>query len=60
MVVLGDCPLVSVVVGLRNRLSVFLGWIWSYATYEVGVQLITGPPLAEDAPGVPAKFADGE
>ena len=39
------------VVGLRNRLSVFLGWIWSYATYEVGVQLITGLPLAEDAPG---------
>jgi len=30
------------VVGLRNRASVFLGWIWSYATYQVGVQLITG------------------
>ena len=41
------------VVGLRNRLSVFLGWIWSYATYEVGVQLITGPPIAEAAAGRP-------
>jgi NADH dehydrogenase FAD-containing subunit len=39
------------VVGLRNRLSVFLGWIWSYATYEVGVQLITGPPITEAAIG---------
>jgi NADH dehydrogenase FAD-containing subunit len=28
-------------VGLRNRASVFLGWIWSYASYHVGVQLIT-------------------
>jgi NADH dehydrogenase/putative oxidoreductase len=28
--------------GLRNRISVFLGWLWSYLTYRVGVQLITG------------------
>jgi hypothetical protein len=38
------------VVGLRNRASVFLGWIWSYATYQVGVQLITGLPVVEHAP----------
>jgi hypothetical protein len=37
------------VVGLRNRASVFLGWIWSYATYQVGVQLITGLPVVEAA-----------
>ena len=48
------------VVGLRNRLSVFLGWIWSYATYEVGVQLITGPPIAEAAAWASGEFADGE
>ena len=29
-------------VGLRNRLSVTLGWMWSYFTYGVGVRLITG------------------
>ncbi|HUA76889.1 MAG TPA: FAD-dependent oxidoreductase [Acetobacteraceae bacterium] len=29
-------------VGLRNRLSVIVGWLWSYLTYRVGVQLITG------------------
>jgi NADH dehydrogenase FAD-containing subunit len=37
------------VVGLRNRASVLLGWIWSYATYQVGVQLITGLTVAEAA-----------
>ena len=31
----------------------FFGWIWSYATYEVGVQLVTGPPIAEAAAGRP-------
>lgn len=29
-------------VGLRNRLTVVVGWIWSYFTYDVGVRLITG------------------
>jgi NADH dehydrogenase FAD-containing subunit len=28
-------------VGLRNRLSVMLGWVWSYFTFDVGVRLIT-------------------
>lgn len=29
-------------VGVRNRLTVVVGWIWSYFTFEVGVRLITG------------------
>jgi putative oxidoreductase len=28
-------------VGLRNRLSVMVGWVWSYFTFDVGVRLIT-------------------
>jgi NADH dehydrogenase/putative oxidoreductase len=28
-------------VGLRNRLSVVLGWVWSYFTFDVGARLIT-------------------
>jgi NADH dehydrogenase FAD-containing subunit/uncharacterized membrane protein YphA (DoxX/SURF4 family) len=28
--------------GLRNRISVFVGWLWCYFTFRVGVQLITG------------------
>ena len=28
-------------VGVRNRLSVILGWVWSYFTFDVGVRLIT-------------------
>ena len=27
--------------GLRNRFSVMLGWMWSYFTFDVGVRLIT-------------------
>ena len=27
--------------GVRNRFSVMLGWIWSYFTFDVGVRLIT-------------------
>jgi NADH dehydrogenase/putative oxidoreductase len=27
--------------GVRNRLSVMLGWVWSYFTFDVGVRLIT-------------------
>ena len=28
-------------VGVRNRLSVMLGWVWSYFTFDVGARLIT-------------------
>jgi NADH dehydrogenase/putative oxidoreductase len=31
-------------VGLRNRASVMLGWMWSYVTFGPGVRLITGDP----------------
>jgi NADH:quinone reductase (non-electrogenic) len=29
-------------VGFRNRLTVFIDWIWSYVTYQRGARLITG------------------
>jgi NADH dehydrogenase len=29
-------------VGFRNRMIVFLDWVWSYATFERGARLITG------------------
>jgi NADH dehydrogenase/putative oxidoreductase len=42
---------------LRNRLSVMLGWAWSYFTFDIGVRLITedrphapGPPEPSPAP----------
>ena len=56
----GPVHLLLVDDGSRNRLSVFLGRISSYATYEVGVQLVAGPPLAEDGPQRPANWLDGE
>ena len=28
-------------IGFRNRLMVFINWIWSYITYGKGVRLIT-------------------
>ncbi len=31
---------------LRNRMSVMLGWAWSYFTFDIGVRLITEKPPA--------------
>jgi NADH dehydrogenase/putative oxidoreductase len=42
-------------VGLRNRASVFLGWLWNYLTYRVGVQLITGDPTDGERAGAVTK-----
>ena len=35
-------------IGFRNRLAVFLNWVWAWLTYGRGARLITGPlpPLA--------------
>jgi len=38
-------------VGLRNRLSVILGWVWSYFTFDVGVRLITEEGTHRFSPG---------
>ncbi len=34
--------------GLRNRLSVFLTWFWSYLTYQRGARIIIGPESEDD------------
>lgn len=39
-------------IGFRNRLSVFLSWVWAWLTYGRGARLITGdtpPPGSESA-----------
>ena len=36
---------VAFLVGVRNRISVLVGWGWSYFTYRLGVRLITGDPV---------------
>jgi NADH dehydrogenase len=36
-------------VGFRNRVSVFIKWIWEYFRYDHGARLITGPPPAPPA-----------
>ena len=44
---------------LRNRVSVMLGWVWSYFTFDVGVRLITDnrpPPSPTDARPRPAQL----
>jgi NADH dehydrogenase len=46
-------------VGFRNRIAVFVNWIWEYLRYDYGARLITGdrrsrppvPALAAPAPG---------
>ena len=29
-------------IGFRNRVSVFLNWVWAWVTYGRGARLITG------------------
>ena len=36
-------------VGIRNRLFVFLSWAWSYVTFQRGARLITGTGRATDS-----------
>ena len=36
-------------VGFRNRVLVFLEWLWSYLTYDRGARLITGARAARSA-----------
>ena len=38
-------------IGFRNRMAVFLNWIWAWLTYGRGARLITGDvnPLAAAA-----------
>ena len=41
-------------VGFRNRLVVFVNWVWNYLTYDRGLRAILGAPPAE-APPAPQK-----
>ena len=48
-------------IGFRNRMAVFLNWIWAWLTYGRGARLITGDitPLALAAkPAIPAGVAE--
>jgi NADH dehydrogenase/putative oxidoreductase len=47
-------------VGVRNRLSVMLGWVWSYFTFDVGVRLITQTGADQSAPIYPAASLAGK
>ena len=31
-------------IGIRNRVSILIEWIWAYLTFQRGARLITGPP----------------
>jgi NADH dehydrogenase FAD-containing subunit len=42
-------------VGVRNRLSVMLGWAWSYLTFDVGVRLITETGADQPTPRYPSQ-----
>jgi NADH dehydrogenase FAD-containing subunit len=42
-------------VGARNRLSVMLGWVWSYFTFDVGVRLITETGADRPTPMYPSQ-----
>ena len=37
-------------IGLQNRLIVFIRWTWSFATHGRGARLITSPPITLPQP----------
>ena len=47
---------VMFLLGVRNRLSVILGWVWSYFTFDVGVRLITDEGVAGYHRAIPARI----
>ena len=47
-------------VGVRNRLSVMLGWVWSYFTFDVGVRLITQTGADQSIPIYPRTSLTGK
>ena len=47
-------------VGVRNRLSVMLGWVWSYFTFDVGVRLITQTRADQPTPVYPEPSLTGK
>ena len=40
-------------IGVRNRLFVFVSWAWSYLTFKRGARIITGVPNAKPIPKAP-------
>ncbi len=36
--------------GFKNRIFVFMQWVWSYLTYRRGARLITGPRISPKTP----------
>ncbi len=52
--------------GVRNKVSVFVNWAWNYLTWDRGPRLIINPPRREPAdaaellarrrPGLPARL----
>src|SRR5690606_37294766 len=47
---------IYLLIGFRNRLSVFVNWMWSWIAYGRGARLITGP--IEAPPGLQSKGDD--
>ncbi len=46
-------------IGVRNRLLVFISWAWSYLTFRRGARIITGVPRADGRPLLGERPADG-
>lgn len=41
---------ILMLIGFRNRLIVFMNWVWSFITYDRGSRLITGHRMAAGCP----------
>jgi len=44
-------------IGFRNRLNVFVNWVWNYLTYDRSVRIILQPDGHHNAPGGAGEIA---
>jgi NADH:ubiquinone reductase (H+-translocating) len=36
------------IVGVKNRLLIFINWLWNYATYDQSLRLIIKPKILKE------------
>lgn len=43
------------IVGVKNRLLIFINWLWNYVTYDQSLRLIIKPKILKERDKIPEK-----
>lgn len=43
------------IVGVKNRLLIFINWLWNYVTYDQSLRLIIKPKISKEKENIPEK-----